>query len=68
MTELATAQPVSSWQWMPRRKPVRAATSVTTSAMPSGSMPPLVSHSTATSAPAVTAASSTRSAVSGSKR
>ena len=48
---------------------MRAATSVTTSAMPSGSMPPFVSHSTAMSAPAVDAPrSSTRSAVSGSNR
>ena len=60
-TVLATAQLVSSWQWMPSRKPVRSRTSVTIRSTHIGSMPPLVSQSTVTSAPAVTAASATRS-------
>ena len=55
-TELAIAQPVSSWQWMPRRTPDRSLTSVTISNIPCGSMPPLVSHRTPTDAPASAAA------------
>ena len=51
------AEPEAGAVRRPRRRPRRCR---------SGSMPPLVSHSTATSAPASTAASSTRSAVSGS--
>ena len=50
--ELATAHPVSLWQWMPTRAPVERTTSSTTSATWPGSIPPLVSHSATTSAPA----------------
>ena len=58
----ATAQPVSLWQWMPTRTPVLSRTSCTTSATQGGSMPPLVSHSAITSAPAPYAVRSTSSA------
>ena len=52
----ATPQPVSSWQWMPSRAWVWSATARTTSPSSVGSMPPLVSHSAITSAPASAAA------------
>ena len=58
--EFATAQPVSSWQWMPSLPSTRARTSATTRPTSIGSIPPLVSHMTPTSAPAPKAASSTR--------
>ena len=53
---LATAHPVSSWQWMPRRPWTALRTSETTFPIPVGSMPPFVSHMTTTSAPAAKAA------------
>ncbi len=56
---LATAQPVSLWQWMPTRVWVEVMTSCTTSETQLGSMPPLVSHSASTSAPAPYAVRST---------
>ena len=55
----ATAQAVSSWQWMPSRAPVAAATALTTSPSSPGSMPPFVSHSATTSAPASVATRTT---------
>ena len=61
-SELATAHAVSSWQWMPSLTWVACSTSLTTSAIPSGSMPPLVSHRATRSAPASTAAATTSSA------
>ena len=64
----ATAQAVSSWQWMPSRAPVAAATAATTSPISVGSMPPLVSHSATRSAPASTAVRTTSSAYAGSDR
>ena len=60
--ELATAQPVSLWQWMPTRAEVAATASATTSATWSGSMPPLVSQRATTSAPDSIAARTTSSA------
>ena len=48
---LATAQPVSLWQWMPRSMPTCAAAS-TTAPLPPGRMPPLVSQPTRADAPA----------------
>jgi len=59
---LATPQAVSSWQWMPRRAPVAACTAVTVSPSSFGIMPPLVSHSAITSAPAWAAVLTTSSA------
>ena len=59
--EFATAHPVSLWAWMPRRAPVAMA-SVTISPTWCGSMPPLVSQSTTTSAPASAAVRTTSSA------
>ena len=59
---LATAQPVSLWQWMPTRTPVDSTTSLTTSPTQPGSIPPLVSHSAITEAPASYAVRSTSSA------
>ena len=59
---LATAQPVSLWQWMPTRPSVVDTTSCTTSPTQPGSIPPLVSHSATTSAPASYAVRSTSSA------
>ena len=56
---LATAQPVSLWQWMPTRTPVVSMTSLTTSETHGGSIPPLVSQSAITSAPASYAVRST---------
>ena len=60
--ELATAQPVSSWQWMPMiaSSPKWRCTSATIASTSYGSEPPLVSHSTRWLAPFTTAASSTR--------
>ena len=60
--ELATAQPVSSWQWMPTTtSPLKwLTTSATAPSTSNGSDPPFVSHSTRWLAPFVTAASSTR--------
>ena len=58
----AIAHPVSLWQWMPTRTPVVVSTSSTTSPTQLGSMPPLVSHSAITSAPASYAVRSTSSA------
>ena len=59
----ATAQPVSLWQWIPTlwsaEAPVDSLTSWTTSPTQSGSMPPFVSQSAATSAPASKAVRST---------
>ena len=63
----ATAQPVSLWQWMPRSTPTWAAAD-TMSAIHDGSMPPLVSHRTTTSAPASAAVRTTSSAYSGLAR
>ena len=64
---LATAQPVSSWQWIPSvaSLPTNAFTFVTISATSCGSEPPLVSHITKCVAPFITAASTTRIANSG---
>ena len=57
MSVLATAQPPSSWQWMPIATPGSASrTSVTSRAMSLGSDGPFVSHSTSRSAPASAAA------------
>ncbi len=54
---LATAQPPSSWQWMPIATPGSApATSVTAAWIWLGSDGPLVSHRTRRSAPASAAA------------
>ena len=65
-TELATAQPVSFWAWMPiGRSPKWATTSPTMRPMSWGSVPPFVSHSTSVSTSLVAAASSTRRAYSG---
>ncbi len=61
-SELATAQPLSLWAWIPTRAPVVSITSSTTSETQSGSMPPLVSQSATTSAPASAAVRSTSSA------
>lgn len=58
---LATAHPVSLWQWMPSSTPMPAA-ALTISPIHAGSMPPLVSHSTTTSAPASAAVRTTSSA------
>ena len=66
----ATAHEVSFWQWMPSRRTTssdvepsssasRSATSCTARVTIEGSMPPLVSHMTATSAPASSAAAAT---------
>ncbi len=56
-SELATAFSVSSWQWMPRWSPgTDFATSPTMRSTSSGSVPPLVSHSTTQRAPASYAA------------
>jgi hypothetical protein len=57
-SELATALPVSSWQWMPSRSPgmPAAITSATIRPTSDGSVPPLVSHSTIQRAPASCAA------------
>ena len=65
--ELATAQPVSSWQWMPivTSAPTWACTAPTMASISWGSEPPLVSHSTRWLAPLTTAASSARSENSG---
>ncbi len=52
------AQAVSLWAWMPTRRPVPT-TAPTMSASRYGSMPPLVSQSTSTSAPASAATVST---------
>ena len=60
----ATAQPVSLWQWTPRSTPIAPA-AVTTSPICEGSMPPLVSHSTTTSAPASAATRTHSSAYDG---
>ena len=66
-SELATAQPVSSWQWMPMiaSLPTCVATAATIDSTSCGSDPPLVSHNTRCVAPFTTAASSTRSENSG---
>ena len=61
-SEFATAQPLSLCAWMPTRTPVVSMTSWTTSETQSGSMPPLVSQSATTSAPASYAVRSTSSA------
>ena len=54
---LATAQPASSWVWIPSATSGSAAcTSSTTWCTYVGSEPPLVSHSTTRSAPAPAAA------------
>ena len=55
---LATAQPVSLWQWMPRSTPIWLA-ALTTSPIQLGNMPPLVSHRMTTSAPASAAVRTT---------
>ena len=65
---LATAQPVSLWQWMPTRTSVVSITSWTTSETHLGSIPPLVSHSAITSAPAPYAVRSTSRAYSRLRR
>ena len=59
---LATAQPVSSWQWMPivASLPTWRRTAVTMSPTSWGSEPPLVSQSTRCVAPFSTAASTVR--------
>src|ERR1035437_6018994 len=64
---LATAQPESSWVWMPSGKP-GSASPTTASAVRTcgGSEPPLVSHSTTRSAPAAAAARRQSSASPGS--
>ncbi len=62
---LATAQPVSSWQWMPATGPKSPVTLRVSSSIASGSVPPLVSHSATRWAPAVSAASRHRHAYSG---
>src|SRR5690606_18130652 len=61
-SELATAHPVSSWQWIPTvtSPPTWATTWATISPTSSGNEPPLVSHSTTWLAPLTTAASSAR--------
>ena len=64
---LATAQPVSLWAWMPSWAPVVVA-APTISLTQGGSMPPLVSHSTTTSAPASAAVCTTSSAYAGLAR
>ena len=66
--ELATAQPVSSWQWMPTvtSSPTWATTAAVTASISCGSEPPLVSHRTTWLAPLTTAASRARSENSGS--
>ncbi len=61
-SEFATAQPLSLCAWIPTRTPVVSMTSCTTSETQSGSIPPLVSHSATTSAPASYAVRSTSSA------
>ena len=62
-SEFATAWPVSLCAWMPSRAGgKRAATSVTIASTSSGSVPPLVSQSTAQRAPASSAASTQASA------
>ena len=61
-SELATAQPVSLWQWMPSRALVEARTSATTSCTCGGSIPPLVSQRATTSAPASAATRTASSA------
>jgi hypothetical protein len=61
-SEFATAQPVSLWQWMPSGADDASRTAWTTSASSAGSMPPLVSHSATTSAPASTAVRTTSTA------
>ena len=54
---LATAQPESSWQWMPSAAPGSASrTTASAVRICGGSEPPLVSHSTTRSAPASAAA------------
>ena len=65
--ELATAHPVSSWQWMPTvtSDPKWVHTASTMEPISWGSEPPLVSHSTRWPAPLTTAASSARIANSG---
>ena len=65
--ELATAQPVSSWQWMPMitSLPTWRCTSATIDSTSCGNDPPLVSHSTTWLAPFTTAASRARRANSG---
>ena len=64
---LATAHPVSSWQWMARVTSSRkwAFTVATMASTSWGSEPPLVSHSTRWLAPLTTAASRARRANSG---
>ncbi len=54
--ELATAQPVSSWQWMPMiaSLPTCDLTSATMRPISSGSVPPFVSQSTRWDAPLTT--------------
>ncbi len=64
----ATAQAVSSWQWMPSRAPVAGATAATTSPSSLGSIPPLVSQSATTSAPASAATRTTSRAYAGLER
>ncbi len=68
--ELATAQPVSSWQWMPMTAsvPTCAWTAATISPMSWGSDPPFVSHSTTWLAPFMMLASKARSENSGLAR
>ena len=64
---LATAQPVSLWAWMPRLTPTSVA-AVTISPTHGGSIPPLVSQSTTTSAPASAAVRTASSAYAGFSR
>ena len=64
---LATAQPVSLWQWMPSWAPVVPA-APTISPTQGGSIPPLVSQRTTTSAPASAAVCTTSSAYAGLAR
>ena len=61
-SEFATAHPVSLWQWMPSAPWVASRTSWTTSAIATGSIPPLVSHRATTSAPSASAVRSTSTA------
>ena len=61
-SELATAHPVSLWQWIPSWASVLARTSATARPTVSGRDPPLVSQRTNASAPSSWAAASTERA------
>ena len=67
---LATAQEVSFWQWMPSRRTPRLPQPVAQSPIAAvtrdGSIPPLVSQMTTTSAPASSAVAATWAAYAGS--